>query len=99
MPITWTPANSCPFCRTTVSISLVCITSTMKSCEIESDETRRHIARAHTKSGRCLAGDLFIDCSGFSSLLIGKHFGVPFLSQKDVLFIDKAWAVQVPYPR
>jgi len=45
-----------------------------------------------------LAADLYIDCSGFSSLLIGKHFGVPFLSKKDALFIDKAWAVQSPYP-
>jgi hypothetical protein len=44
-----------------------------------------------------LAADLFVDCSGFSALLIGKHFGVPFVPKKDVLFIDKAWAVQVPY--
>jgi hypothetical protein len=44
-----------------------------------------------------LAADLFIDCSGFSCLLLGKHFGVPFLPKRDVLFIDKAWAVQVPY--
>src|SRR5882757_1641814 len=55
------------------------------------------IAQVVTKSGETLAADLFIDCSGFSSLLIGKHFGVPFLSKKDVLFIDKAWAVQIPY--
>jgi tryptophan 7-halogenase len=56
------------------------------------------ISHVVTKSGEMLAADLFIDCSGFSSLLIGKHFGVPFLSKKDVLFIDKAWAVQIPYP-
>jgi tryptophan halogenase len=55
------------------------------------------IAHVVTKSGETLAADLFIDCSGFSALLIGRHFGVPFLSKKDVLFIDKAWAVQVPY--
>jgi tryptophan 7-halogenase len=55
------------------------------------------IAHLVTKSGALLAADLFVDCSGFSSLLIGKHFEVPFLPQKDVLFIDKAWAVQVPY--
>lgn len=30
-------------------------------------------------------------------ILIGKHFGVPFLPTKDALFIDKAWAVQIPY--
>ncbi|MEX0300234.1 MAG: tryptophan 7-halogenase, partial [Kordiimonas sp.] len=29
--------------------------------------------------------------------LIGKHYKVPFISKKDVLFIDKALAVQVPY--
>jgi tryptophan halogenase len=56
------------------------------------------IAQVLTKSGAVLAADLYIDCSGFSSLLIGKHFGVPFQSKKDVLFIDKAWAVQIPYP-
>lgn len=50
-----------------------------------------------TKQGIEIAGDLFIDCSGSASLLIGKHYGVPFLSRKDVLFIDRALAVQLPY--
>lgn len=44
-----------------------------------------------------IEGDLFIDCTGFSSLLLGKHFGVPFISRKNNLFIDSALAVQVPY--
>src|SRR5262249_4527394 len=56
-----------------------------------------YISHLVTQSGQQLAADLFIDCSGFSSLLVGKHFGVPFLPKNDVLFIDKAWAVQVPY--
>ena len=64
---------------------------------VESDATG-HISHLVTRSGAALAGDLFIDCSGFASLLIGKHFEVPFVSQRDVLFVDKAWAVQVPYP-
>jgi tryptophan halogenase len=64
---------------------------------VESKDTG-DISHLVTKSGEMLGADLFIDCSGFSSLLIGKHLGVPFLSQKDVLFIDKAWAVQIPYP-
>jgi tryptophan halogenase len=55
------------------------------------------ISQLVTKSGQALAGDLFIDCSGFSALLIGKHFGVPFLSKRDVLLVDRAWAVQIPY--
>ena len=44
-----------------------------------------------------IAGDLFVDCTGFSSLLLGKHYGVEFKSCDDVLFIDSALAVQVPY--
>jgi flavin-dependent dehydrogenase len=64
--------------------------------QVQSDD-RGHISHLVTKSGTLLAADLFIDCSGFSALLIGKHLGVPFLSRKDVLFIDKAWAVQIPY--
>src|SRR6202051_3126979 len=63
---------------------------------VESKDTG-DLSHLVTKSGEMLTADLFIDCSGFSSLLIGKHLGVPFLSQKDVLFIDKAWAVQIPY--
>lgn len=44
-----------------------------------------------------IAGDLFVDCSGFSALLIGKHLAVPFVDCSDTLFIDNALAVQVPY--
>jgi tryptophan halogenase len=63
---------------------------------VESKDTG-DISHVVTNSGQILTADLYIDCSGFSSLLIGKHLGVPFLSQKDVLFVDKAWAVQIPY--
>lgn len=55
------------------------------------------IASVSTKENGNLEGDLFIDCTGFKSLLLGEHFGVPFRSCKDVLFIDKALAVQAPY--
>lgn len=48
------------------------------------------------KSGR-LGGDLFIDCSGFRSLLLGEALDVPFVDCSDVLFIDRALAMQVPY--
>ena len=44
-----------------------------------------------------IAGDLFVDCTGFSSLLLGKHLEVPFVDKSDVLLIDRAIAVQVPY--
>jgi tryptophan 7-halogenase len=63
---------------------------------VQSDDVG-DISHLVTKSGDLLAADLFVDCSGFSALLIGKHFGVPFLPKRDVLFIDKALAVQIPY--
>ncbi len=56
------------------------------------------IAALQTKAHGPLAGDLFIDCTGMQSLLLGRHFGVPMVQQKHVLFNDSALAVQVPYP-
>ncbi|KGJ92115.1 tryptophan halogenase family protein [Thalassotalea sp. ND16A] len=41
--------------------------------------------------------DLFVDCTGFSSLLLGQTLGVNFISKNDVLFADHALAIQVPY--
>src|SRR5262245_46008922 len=56
------------------------------------------IASLQTKSNGVLKGDLFVDCTGLQSLLLGQHFEVPFLSQKHVLFNDTALALQIPYP-
>jgi tryptophan halogenase len=51
-----------------------------------------------TEQAGDITGDLFVDCTGFSSLLLGKTLGVPFVDCSDVLFCDTALAVQVPYP-
>ncbi|WP_448566320.1 tryptophan halogenase family protein [Thalassotalea ganghwensis] len=56
-----------------------------------------NIISLSTRKSCELHGDLFIDCSGKQGVLIGKHYQVPWTSKKDVLFIDKAIAVQVPY--
>lgn len=45
-----------------------------------------------------LEGDLFIDCTGFSSRLLGQALGVPFKSMDAYLFNDRAIAIQAPYP-
>ena len=50
-----------------------------------------------TRENGDLEGDLFIDCSGFASLLIGRHFEIPFVSKKHILFNDSALAMHVPY--
>jgi hypothetical protein len=44
-----------------------------------------------------IEGDLFIDCTGFSSILMAQHFDIPRVDTTDVLFCDTALAVQVPY--
>jgi len=56
------------------------------------------IASLKLRQGGVLAGDLFVDCTGMQSRLLGQHFEVPFISQKHVLFNDSALAVQIPYP-
>ena len=50
-----------------------------------------------TRQAGTIAGDLWVDCSGFAALLIGKTLGVPFKSCSDILFCDTALAVQVPF--
>lgn len=55
------------------------------------------ITRLALKQGGEVAGDLFVDCTGFASLLLGKTLGVGFKDCGDVLFCDTAMAVQVPY--
>ena len=56
------------------------------------------IAALRTRAHGDIAGDLFIDCSGLASVLIGQHYGIGVRSQKHLLFNDTALALQVPYP-
>jgi hypothetical protein len=55
------------------------------------------IAALVMRGGTLVEGELFVDCTGMQSLLLGKHYGVPLLHQRHVLFNDSALAVQVPY--
>lgn len=55
------------------------------------------IAAVHTPEHGRLTADLFIDCTGFSALLIGQTYQIPFIAKNDVMFVDSALAVQVPY--
>jgi tryptophan halogenase len=42
------------------------------------------------KSGRTLTADLYLDCTGFASLLLARTFGEPYLPFKQSLFNDRA---------
>ncbi|MGH8187828.1 MAG: tryptophan halogenase family protein [Steroidobacteraceae bacterium] len=55
------------------------------------------IVSLQTRAHGPLRGDLFVDCTGMQSLLLGKHYGIGFVSQRHVLFNDTALALQVPY--
>lgn len=57
------------------------------------------VAALALREGGIVEGDLFVDCSGMQSLLLGQHYGVALLHQRHVLFNDSALAVQVPYAR
>jgi hypothetical protein len=49
------------------------------------------------EDGTELSADLYVDCTGFKSLLLGEALKEPFKSYKHILPNDSAWAVQVPY--
>lgn len=60
------------------------------------NDAQGDIAAVVTREHGALAGDLFIDCSGHASLLLGSHYGVEFVDRSAVLFNDRALAVQLP---
>jgi len=49
------------------------------------------------ENGQNLKADLFIDCTGFKSLLLTKTFGVSFIDINDYIPNNLAWATKIPY--
>ncbi|NKY24949.1 tryptophan halogenase family protein [Nocardia gamkensis] len=62
---------------------------------VETDE-RGWIDWLVTRNNGELHGDLFIDCTGFRSLLLNSTLGEPFISYQDTLPNDSAVAFRVP---
>lgn len=61
------------------------------------NQNEQGIESIETTDQQIIHADLFVDCSGLGSLLLGKTLGVKFIDKSDQLFIDSAVAVQVPY--
>jgi tryptophan 7-halogenase len=57
------------------------------------------IAGVHTREHGTLQADLYVDCTGMRAELIGRALGSPWRSMNQVLFVDRALALQVPYER
>lgn len=64
---------------------------------VAEQDTQGNISQLQTKQHGAVAGDLFIDCSGFACELLGNTLGVPFVPQNHQLFADSALATHVPY--
>jgi len=47
--------------------------------------------------GMVIQADLFVDCTGFRSLLLEKTLNVPFESYRWMLPNNRAWATRIPY--
>ena len=74
--------------------------------EVQKDPQSGEISGLLLDSGELIEGDLFIDCTGFRSLLLGETLGVEFDDWSHWLFSDRAIAVQttsieepLPYTR
>ena len=48
-------------------------------------------------TGNSIKADLYIDCTGFKSLLLDKTMKEPFESYEDMLPNNSAWATKLPY--
>ncbi|MBU2887416.1 tryptophan 7-halogenase [Gilvimarinus agarilyticus] len=55
------------------------------------------IAAVVTRQHGAITGDLFVDCTGSRSLLLGEHYQIPFIDCSHYSINDRAMAVQVPY--
>jgi tryptophan halogenase len=61
--------------------------------DVERDGESGHVVQLLLESGARLDGDLWIDCSGFRSLLLGEALGVPYVDWRRWLPCDRAVAI------
>jgi tryptophan halogenase len=69
-----------------VALGITILDDTVK--EVEQNEAG--VAALRLESGRREMADLYVDASGFVSLLLGKTLGEPFVSYNRSLFCDRA---------
>jgi tryptophan 7-halogenase len=62
-------------------------------CDVSRNPTTGDVVELTLKSGERVAGDLFVDCSGFRSLLLARTWGVGWRDWSQWLPCDRALAV------
>jgi hypothetical protein len=69
-----------------------------KSCHVTHAQLDEHgdIVSVVTKEGETIYADFFVDCTGFSGLLIQKTLETPYISYSNNLFNDSAIAMPTP---
>lgn len=72
--------------RTATAQGIEQIDDTVLDVEVDDSGVKKLLL----ESGGEATADLFVDCSGFASLLIGKHLFEDFVSYRDSLFCDRA---------
>lgn len=70
------------------------IESTVVGIDVEEDLGIKFIK---LENGETITADLFIDCTGFKSLLLGQALKEPFTSFENFLPNNGAWATRIPY--
>ena len=64
---------------------------------VKINQDTKGIASLYLDTHKYIVADLYIDCSGFKSLLLGKTLKEPFESYSNILPNNSAWATHLPY--
>ena len=64
---------------------------------INYEKQNENIKNIKLDNGNTIEADLFIDCTGFASKLIGEFLNEPFISYNNKLPNDSAWATHIPH--
>lgn len=73
---------------------VIYIKSEVKDIKLDEDGSIKNIT---LENGQVLTADLFIDCTGFNSLLLDKTLKEEFVSYENILPNNSAWATRLPY--
>lgn len=79
-------------CQAHLSVQLVADTMAGLTVTEQGD-----IAAITTREHGNIAGDFFVDCTGFRGLLLKQHFGARTIPLDHIFLADRALAARVPY--